>query len=135
MRFAERVARGAYRLKRAENRTAYPCFYRISIVQLLEHQSLSWRYYQVHLGPGLWHTPAAIGPVYHSAEFSTDVVSPPSRFYGDVDSGKLANVVWVTPTAAASDHSGITDGSGPSWVASVVNKLAKAGTGRTPRSS
>ncbi len=112
--------------KGQENRTAYPCFYRISIIQLLEHQSLSWRYYQVHLGPGLWHTPAAIGPVFHSAQFSTDVVSPPSQFYGDVDSGKLANVVWVTPTAAASDHSGITDGSGPSWVASIVNKIGQS---------
>ncbi len=109
-----------------ENRTTYPCFYRISIIQLLKRKSLSWRYYQVHPGPGLWHAPAAIGSVYHSADFSTDVLSPPSQVYGDIDSGKLANVVWVTPTATASDHATLTDGSGPSWVASIVNEIGKS---------
>ena len=44
----------------------------------------------------------------------------------DVDAGILANVVWVTPTAAASDHAGSTDGSGPSWVASVVNTIGES---------
>ncbi len=77
-------------------------------------------------GPGLWHAPAAIGSVYHSADFTTDVVSPPSQVYGDIDSGKLANVVWVTPTARASDHASLTDGSGPSWVTSIVNDIGKS---------
>lgn len=109
-----------------ENRKTYPCFNRNSIIQYLDSSSLSWRYYQSHPGPGLWHGPDAIEPVYHSKEFATDVISPPSQVYGDIDSGKLADVVWVTPTAAASDHATLTDGSGPSWVASVVNKIGES---------
>jgi phospholipase C len=32
--------------------------------------------------------------------------------------------VWVTPNAANSDHAGIGQNTGPSWVASVVNAIA-----------
>ena len=109
-----------------ENQTAYPCFNRNSLIQLIEAQGLSWHYYQDKPGPGLWHGPDAILPVYNSAQFAYDVVSPPSQVLSDIDAGKLANVVWVTPTAAASDHAGITDGSGPSWVASIVNQIGKS---------
>ena len=44
----------------------------------------------------------------------------------DIANGNLANVVWVTPTAKASDHAGITNGTGPSWVASVVNAIGQS---------
>lgn len=33
---------------------------------------------------------------------------------------------WVVPTGQASDHGGINDGSGPSWVASVVNAIGNS---------
>jgi len=35
----------------------------------------------------------------------------------------LASVSWVIPGGLASDHAAITDGSGPSWVASIVNAI------------
>jgi phospholipase C len=38
----------------------------------------------------------------------------------------LSNVTWITPTAQASDHPMITDGSGPDWVASVVNAVGES---------
>ena len=38
----------------------------------------------------------------------------------------LATVAWVTPTYAASDHAGNTNGTGPAWVASVVNRIGKS---------
>jgi phospholipase C len=106
-----------------ENQTAYPCFNRNSLIQLIEAKSLTWHYYQDHLGPGLWEAPDAIAPVFHTPLFASDVVAPPSQVLKDIAAGSLANVVWVTPTWAASDHAGSTDGSGPSWVASVVNKI------------
>jgi phospholipase C len=112
--------------KGRESRQIYPCFDRNSLIALIEAQSLTWRYYQAHLGPGLWEGPDAILPVYNSSEFSTDVVAPPSQVLTDVQNGNLANVAWVTPTAAASDHPGSTDGSGPSWVASIVNAIGKS---------
>jgi phospholipase C len=106
-----------------EDQTAYPCFDRNSLIALVENNNLTWRYYQAGSGPGLWHGPDAILPIYKSPEFKTDVVSPPSQVLTDIKNGNLANVVWVTPTGAASDHAGSTDGSGPSWVASVVNTI------------
>ncbi len=109
-----------------ENQTAYPCFDRNSLIALVEQNSLSWRWYQAGTGPGLWHGPDAIRPVWQSPEFKTDVVTPPSQVLTDISNGNLANVVWVTPTAAASDHAGSTDGSGPSWVASIVNAIGES---------
>jgi phospholipase C len=109
-----------------EDKTAYPCFDRNSLIQLIEAQNLSWHFYQAHLGPGLWEGPDAISPVYNSPEFANDVVAPPSQVLTDIKSGHLANVSWVTPTAKASDHAGGTNGTGPSWVASVVNAIGES---------
>jgi phospholipase C len=106
-----------------ENQAAYPCFERRTLMDLLAAKSLSWRYYQAHLGAGLWEGPDAIAHLRRSKEFSRHVVAPPKLFLTDVARGRLANVVWVTPTALASDHASITNGSGPSWVASVVNAI------------
>jgi phospholipase C len=109
-----------------ENQKVYPCFNRNSLIQLIEAQNLSWHYYEAQLGAGLWKGPDAISPVRNSPEFTYDVVAPPSRVLTDISSGNLANVVWVTPTSKASDHGGITDGTGPSWVASVVNAIGES---------
>jgi phospholipase C len=35
-------------------------------------------------------------------------------------------VSWVIPTSAASDHPAQSDGSGPSWVASIVNAIGNS---------
>jgi len=109
-----------------ESQEAYPCFDRPSLTDLVDAKGLTWHYYQSHLGPGLWNGPDAIAHVRSSSEYATDVVAPPSQVLKDVAAGTLANVVWVTPTAKASDHANITDGSGPSWVASVVNAIGES---------
>jgi phospholipase C len=41
----------------------------------------------------------------------------------DIANGQLAQVSWVIPDGRASDHALGNDGSGPSWVASIVNAL------------
>ncbi len=110
-----------------ENQTAPPCFNRNSLMALVDDQpNLTWHYYQSHLGPGLWMAPAAVLPIYNSPQFSTDVVAPPSQILTDVGKGYLANVTWVTPTGKSSDHPAGNNGSGPSWVASVVNKIGES---------
>jgi phospholipase C len=53
-------------------------------------------------------------------------VAPPSKVLADIANGALPNVVWVTPTAKASDHAKLTNGTGPSWVASVVNAVGES---------
>jgi phospholipase C len=107
-----------------ENQSMYPCFDRISLVKLIDaNPQLTWHYYQNHLGAGLWNAFDAVKAVHDSPEFAKNVVAPPSQVLNDIDAGNLASVVWITPTPASSDHANITDGSGPSWVASVVNKI------------
>jgi phospholipase C len=109
-----------------EGMQVYPCFDRLSLTDLLERKSLSWRYYQGFIGPGLWNAPDAILHIRESRDYLTHVIAPPSRVLLDVKRGALADVVWVTPTGLASDHAGGTNGSGPSWVAAVVNTIGKS---------
>jgi phospholipase C len=104
----------------------FPCFNRTSLMDLLDENSLTWHYYQAVSGPGLWNAPDAVSPTYNSSEFSTDVVVPSSQFLTDIGNGVLSNVTWITPTAQASDHPLINDGSGPDWVASVVNAIGES---------
>ena len=56
-------------------------------------------------------------------EMAANVVAPPSQVLKDISNGQLASVVWVTPTFATSDHPRYTNGSGPSWVTSIVNAI------------
>ncbi|MBV9718940.1 MAG: hypothetical protein JOZ77_06450 [Candidatus Eremiobacteraeota bacterium] len=107
----------------SENQTAYPCFDRLSLMTLLDRKSLSWRYYLAKLAPGLWNAPDALAGIRASKSYATHVVGPPSAVLTDISAGRLADVVWVTPTAAESDHAGLNTGLGPSWVASVVNAI------------
>jgi phospholipase C len=109
-----------------ENQTTYPCFDRLTLMDLLQKKSLSWRYYVVRLAPGLWNAPDAISHIRDSKEYATHVIAPPNAVLTDVAHGQLASVVWVTPTAKASDHAGATNGTGPSWVASVVNAIGES---------
>ncbi len=109
-----------------ENRQVYPCFERQALIDLVEAKGLTWHYYQELLTPNLWAGPDAIRHIRKSPEYALDVVAPSSRVLTDIASGTLADVVWVTPSARESDHAGITNGSGPSWVASIVNAIGKS---------
>ena len=109
-----------------ERQAVYPCFERLTLMDLLAAKSRTWRYYQARTGAGLWNGPDAILHLRNSPHFSKHVVTPPSTVLTDIKHGRLADVVWVTPTFLASDHAGITNGSGPSWVASVVNAVGRS---------
>jgi phospholipase C len=109
-----------------ETQRAYPCFNRTSLIDLLAAKSLSWRYYQGYIGPGLWNGPDAILRIRENRRAFANVIAPPATILTDVANGTLANVVWVTPSGLASDHPGSTDGSEPSWVASVVNAIGQS---------
>jgi phospholipase C len=109
-----------------EDQGTYPCFDRLALMDLLDRKSLTWRYYEAHLGSGLWQGPDAIVHLRNSKEFATNVVAPSKTILTDIAAGQLADVVWLTPTADASDHAGTTNGTGPSWVASVVNAVGES---------
>jgi phospholipase C len=102
--------------------TVFPCFDRDSIMSVMDSRGISWRYYQAFGGSGEWHAVDALKPIWEGRSYS-NVIWPSSRVLKDVADGKLADVTFVTPTALASDHAGKTNGTGPDWVASVVNAV------------
>jgi len=108
-----------------ENQKVFPCFDRQALSDLLEAKSLSWHYYQAHMGPSLWNGPDAIQHIRDGAGYRRYVTAPPEHVINDITAGHLADVVWVTPTLSDSDHPG-NNGSGPSWVAWVVNTIGKS---------
>jgi phospholipase C len=103
----------------------FPCFDRISIMHVMNQRYVSWRFYQERSGSGQWHSVDALENIRHSNSY-TNVRWPSSTVLKDINRGDLASVTFVTPSAAASDHAGRTDGFGPSWVASIVNAIGKS---------
>jgi phospholipase C len=114
-----------------ERNSRYPCFNRKSIVGEIDDAGDTWNYYQsdkagANEQSGFWKAVDALEPIWRKTnEYDDHVISPPSRFLIDVKR-KLANVTWITPTGATSDHASETDGTGPAWVASVVNAIGES---------
>ncbi len=109
-----------------QSRTTYPCFDRPTLTDLLDAKSIVWHYYEYAYGPGLWYALDAIRHIYNRSDYRTIVEAPADRVLSDVLNGDLEPVIWVTPEADDSDHARITDGSGPSWVASIVNAVGES---------
>jgi phospholipase C len=103
----------------------YPCFDRNSIVRLMNEYYVTWRFYQERSGSGQWHSVDALENIRHTPSYA-NVRWPSSTVLEDLAGGQLENVTFVTPSAASSDHAGRNDGSGPSWVASIVNAVGQS---------
>jgi phospholipase C len=120
-----------------EAQQIYPCFEHATLTDVLNTANISWRYYSPSAGI-IWNTPAAIqhmcvpnlpppnGTLCTGADWTNNVVLNSAQVLTDIASGQLASVSWVIPRGQASDHPGISDGSGPSWVASVVNAIGNS---------
>jgi phospholipase C len=105
----------------------FPCFARQSLMNELDAAGISWKYYQATPGAGIWNAPDAIQSIWsNKSEMAAKVIAPSSQVLTDIANGQLADVTWVTPTKAASDHPKVNNGSGPSWVASVVNAIGNS---------
>jgi len=107
-----------------ENQTTYPCFEHATLMDELDAQNLTWKYY-ANSGYSIWNAPNSIQHIRLGPDWNNDVV-PETRILQDIRNGNLANVSWVNPNANDSDHPGINDGSGPSWVASIVNAIGQS---------
>jgi phospholipase C len=111
----------------------YPCFEHQTLSDLLDAKAVTWRYYAPSAG-SIWTAPDAIQHICQpqtvsgaltctGPDWSGSVVIPQTQVLSDIANGKLAQVSWVIPDGAASDHALSNDGSGPSWVASIVNAI------------
>jgi len=107
-----------------ENQTMYPCFEHPTLMDLLDAQKITWRYYTPSIG-SIWTGPNAI----RHLRFGTDwarVIVPQTTVLDDIADGQLAQVSWVIPDGRDSDHAASNKGSGPSWVASIVNAIGNS---------
>jgi phospholipase C len=109
----------------AESLFQYPCFEHPTLTDLLDGKSLSWRYYAPSAG-SIWTGPNAIQHLRMGSAWTQNVVLHQTQVLTDIANGQLASVSWVIPSGQASDHSNETDGSGPSWVSSIVNAIGSS---------
>jgi phospholipase C len=105
--------------------TVFPCFSYETLADEMDRQLITWRYYapQVNDPGGIWSAYDAIRQIRYGADWTRDVVSPQTQILTDIAAGNFAQVTWVIPDALSSDHAGATNGTGPDWVASVVNAI------------
>jgi phospholipase C len=94
----------------------------------LDAANVSWKYYAPNIriaGGRLWSPFAAIRNVRYGRDWKRNIISPQTTVLTDAANGRLAQVSWVIPDAADSDHAGTHSDKGPSWVASVVNAVGE----------
>ena len=114
----------------------YPCFEHQTLSDLLDAKTVTWRYYTPSAG-SIWTAPDAIQHICRpqtvngtltctGPDWSGSVVIPESQVLNDIANGQLAQVSWVIPDGAASDHALSSNGSGPSWVAAIVNSIGNS---------
>jgi phospholipase C len=122
-----------------ESTSMFPCSEHNTLLDNLDQANITWRYYTPSAG-SLWTGPNAIqhicvpqningvptctGPDWTGP--SPKVVLNQAQVLTDIANGQLPQVSWVIPDGAESDHATSNDGSGPSWVASIVNSIGGA---------
>ncbi len=119
----------------AEASSQYPCFEHATLTDLLDNAGVSWRYYAPSPGSS-WNGPNAIDHICQPQTINgvlnctgpdwSNVIIPETQVLADISNGQLAQVSWVIPDGDQSDHSSSNNGSGPSWVASIVNTIGNS---------
>jgi phospholipase C len=116
----------------------YPCFEHPTLTDLLETDGITWRYYAPTGTSGIWVGPLAIHHMCQqklnnngkfectAPDWVNNVIIPQTRALTDIANGQLAQVSWIMPDGHSSDHAMQNDGSGPSWVASIVNAIGNS---------
>jgi phospholipase C len=103
----------------------FPCYDRQVIWDLLDAGGVTWKWYQQHFGSNLWFSPDAYRHIRYGTDYA-NVSAPSTNILSDITNGVLANVSWVIPSAANSDHPNCGSSSGPAWVASIVNAIGES---------
>jgi phospholipase C len=92
---------------------------------LLDTRGISWRYYTSSAG-SIWTAPNAILHLSCGPDWTNNMTLNQTLVLKHIAQGDLPAVTWVIPSGQASDHPGPNDGSGPSWVASIVNAVGNS---------
>ena len=119
-----------------ESSSQYPCFEHVTLTDLMDAAAISWRYYAPSAG-SIWTGPDAIEHICQpqtingtltctGPDWTNNVIIPEWQVLEDIANGQLTQVSWVIPDGAHSDHAESNNGSGPSWVASIVNAIGNS---------
>jgi phospholipase C len=104
----------------------FPCFDYQTMGDLLDANGLTWRYYAPE-NTAPYNSPAtayeAINHIFYGLDETDNVVAPQTKVLTDIANGELAQVTWIIPDFAHSDHPGSNSSEGPDWVASIVNAI------------
>jgi phospholipase C len=107
--------------------TEAACFDYTTLADEMDKKKLTWRSYTpgfANTKGGIWNSFQAVNHIRHGPEWATNVISPETKILQDIPAGTLANLTWVVPSFANSDHAGVdTPTGGPNWVASIVNAI------------
>ncbi|HEY7982288.1 MAG TPA: alkaline phosphatase family protein [Candidatus Eremiobacteraceae bacterium] len=103
-----------------EGNPIFPCINALTIFDELDSAHISWKYYTPSTN-FIWNAPYVIQSLYQNDQ--ANVIVPEKTVLSDIQNGKLAQVSYVIPSYANSDHPGLGNKGGPAWVASVVNAL------------
>ncbi len=119
-----------------EKTTMFPCFNHETLADVFAAASpqITWTYYTVGnssllTGPNAIQAICTVkggvcsGPYWTKGQSNGFVDIKPADILTDIAACNLKQVNWVIPTGLESDHATATDGSGPSWVASIVNAI------------
>jgi phospholipase C len=106
----------------------FPCFDYQTMGDLLDAKGITWKYY----APGpttdyyfIISAYQAIRHIFFGPDWNNNISSPETNVLTDIANGQLAQVTWVVPASANSDHPG-APAQGPDWVASIVNAIGKS---------
>jgi phospholipase C len=105
----------------------YPCFDYPTVADSLDAKGISWNYYapgENNISGYVWSAFQAVHHIRFGPDWNSNVVSPNTQVLTDIQNGKLAQVTWVVPQAAYSDHAAEEPTQeGPSWVGDIVNEI------------
>jgi phospholipase C len=109
-----------------ESSKEYPCFEHPTLTDSLDAQAVDWRYYAPSAaGLSIWVGPDAIQHIRSGGDWNKVILNQ-TQVLTDIANNQLPQVTWVIPSGQASDHAASNDGTGPSWVASVVNAIGSS---------
>jgi len=126
--------------------TVSPCFDHVTMSDLFDMKSLPWRYYAptepnkggANIAGGIWTAPNSLshictpvnnqctGPDWTVGAANGYVDLHPADVLTDIQNCKLQSMSWVIPDGRWSDHPGGGQGTGPAWVAAIVNAIGNS---------
>ena len=103
----------------------YPCFLFPTLADQMDAKDMTWRFYSpaVASSGGIWSAYDSFSRIREGSDWERNVISPETKVLTDIASGQLAQVTWIVPSGANSDHPGAHSNTGPQWVSSIVDAI------------